>query len=64
VKQLRSEADHSSPSNAVVKNAKSYSPLHSIRVHGMILSEAQGHLYLKFTFKREKFAEGWSSLNV
>jgi hypothetical protein len=38
VKRPGSEADHSSPSSAEVKNAWSYTSTPSIRLHGVVLS--------------------------
>jgi hypothetical protein len=43
------EADHSPPSSAEVKNAWSCTSTPPICLHGMVLSKAQGQLYL-FTF--------------
>jgi hypothetical protein len=43
------EADHSLPSGAEIKNALSYTSTPPIRLHGVVLSQAQGQLYL-FTF--------------
>jgi hypothetical protein len=40
------EADHSPPSSAEVKNAWSYTSTPPIRLHGVVLSSAQGQLYL------------------
>jgi hypothetical protein len=40
------EADHSLPSSAEVKNEWGYSSIPPIRLHGVVLSEAQGQLYL------------------
>jgi hypothetical protein len=38
VKQLGREADHSSPSNAEVKNAWSYASTSPMQLHGVVLS--------------------------
>jgi hypothetical protein len=46
VKQPEREADHLSPSSAEVKNAWSYTSTPPIRLHGVVLSSAQGQLYL------------------
>jgi hypothetical protein len=46
VKRPGREADHSPPSSAEVKNAWSYTSTPPIRLHGVVLSEAQGQLYL------------------
>jgi hypothetical protein len=40
------EADHSLPSSAKVKNAWSYTSTPPLCLHGLVLSEAQGQLYL------------------
>jgi hypothetical protein len=40
------EADHSPPSSAEVKNAWSCISTPPIRLHGVVLSQAQGKLYL------------------
>jgi hypothetical protein len=44
------EADHSLSSSAEVKIAWSCTSTHPIRLHGVVLSQAQGQLYLIFTF--------------
>jgi hypothetical protein len=46
VKWLGHEAEHSAPSSAEVKNAWSYTSTPPIRLHGLVLSYAQGQLYL------------------
>jgi len=38
VKRLGCEADHSPPSSAEVKNAWRYTSIHTIRLHGVVLS--------------------------
>jgi hypothetical protein len=43
------EADHSPPSTAEVKNAWSYTSIPPMHLHGVVLSNAQGQLYLYFT---------------
>jgi hypothetical protein len=45
VNRLKSEADHSPPSSAEVKNAWIYTSTHPIRLHGVVL-RAQGQLYI------------------
>jgi hypothetical protein len=47
------EAGRSPPSSAEVKNAWSYTSAPPIRLHDVVLSQAQGQLYL-FTFACEK----------
>jgi hypothetical protein len=49
VKRPGREADHSPPSSAEVKNAWSYTSTPPIRLHGVVLSKAQGQLYLYHT---------------
>jgi len=44
VKRLGSESDHSLSSSAEVKNAWSYTSTPPIRVHGVVLSSAQGQI--------------------
>jgi len=51
VKQPGREADHSPPSSAEVENAWSCTSSPPICLHGVVLSEAQGQLYL-FTFDK------------
>jgi hypothetical protein len=46
VKPPGREADHSPPSSAGVKNAWSYTSTPPVRLHGVVLSWAQGQLYL------------------
>jgi hypothetical protein len=46
VKRPGCETDHSPPSSAEVKNAWSYTCTRPIRLYGMVLSKAQGQLYL------------------
>jgi hypothetical protein len=46
VKRPVREADHSPPFSAEAKNAWSYTSTPPIRIHGVVLSEAQGQLYL------------------
>jgi hypothetical protein len=46
VKRPGREADHSPPSSAEVKNAWSYTSIPPLRLHGVVLSQAQGQLYL------------------
>jgi hypothetical protein len=46
VKQLEREADQSPPPSAEVKNAWSYTSTTPVRLHGVVLSSAQGQLYL------------------
>jgi len=46
VKRPGREADHSTPSSAEVQNARSYTSAPPIRLHGVVLSYAQGQLYL------------------
>jgi hypothetical protein len=46
VKRPGREAAHSPPSSAEVKNAWSYISTPPIRLHGVVLSYAQGQLYL------------------
>jgi len=46
VKPPGSEADHSPPSSAEVKNAWSYTSTSPIRFHGVVLSMARGKIYL------------------
>jgi hypothetical protein len=40
----------SPPSNAEVKNAWSYTSPHPIRLHDVVLNEAQGQLYLASSY--------------
>jgi hypothetical protein len=47
VKWLGLEADQSSPSSAEVKNAWSYTSSPFVHVHGVMLTELQGHPYLQ-----------------
>jgi hypothetical protein len=49
VKQLGHEADHQPPSSAEVKYVWSYTSITPTHLHGMVLSQAQGQLYLTFT---------------
>jgi hypothetical protein len=49
VKRPRHEADHSPSTSAGVKNAWSYTSTPPICLHGMVLSEAQGQLYLSLS---------------
>jgi hypothetical protein len=46
VKRPGRETDHSSPSNTEVKNVWSYTSTPPISFHGVVLSEAQGQIYL------------------
>jgi hypothetical protein len=46
IKRPGREADHSPPSSSEVKNVWSYTSTPPIRLHGVVLSWAQGQLYL------------------
>jgi len=46
VKRAEREADRSPQSGAEVKHAWSYTSTPPIRLHGVVLSYAQGHFYL------------------
>jgi hypothetical protein len=45
-----SEADHSLPSSAEVRNVWSYTATPPIHLRGVVLSYAQGQLYLYLSF--------------
>jgi hypothetical protein len=46
VKQPGREVDHLPPSSVEVKNACNYTSTPPIRLHGLVLSQAQGQFYL------------------
>jgi hypothetical protein len=50
VKRPGIEADHSPPSSAEVKNEWSYTSTPPIRLHGVVLSQAQEQIYLCLYF--------------
>jgi hypothetical protein len=54
VKRPGCEADHSPPSSAEVKNAWSYTSTPTVRLHGVVLSPAQGQLYLLSSPSQQK----------
>jgi hypothetical protein len=46
VKRPGREADHSTPSSVEVKNVCSYTSIPLMCIHGVVLSEAQGQVYV------------------
>jgi hypothetical protein len=50
VKQPEHEADHSPPCSAEVQNAWSYTTTPPIHLYGVVLSQAEGQLYLYLYF--------------
>jgi hypothetical protein len=61
VKRLVRGADHSPPSSAEVKNAWSYTSIPPTRLHGVVLSQAHGRLYLFYVFM---YTYAWSHAYV
>jgi len=54
VKRPGRETNHPLPSGAEVKIAWSYTSTHPLCLHGMVLSQAQGQVYLTFTSETDE----------